>query len=186
MEIRPATPADLERLRDVDATIESSQYLFLERIGEGIASSWRLEERPLRERLIDPNPLGDDRAFALRQVVSGMDEGFALVADHEGQLVGMALARPDPGHLTMRLLDVRIDYDFRRQGLGTVMVYQVIEQARQRELRAVRAEVPTNNFPGNRFFQRLAFELSGLDTSRHSNHDLVKERATLFWYAQLD
>ena len=173
MQIRPATTADLDRLRDLDATVESTQHLFLERSGAGLSAAWRIEPRPLREKLIDPNALGDERAFALRQVVTGADEGVAL-------------AQVDPAHGTMRVLDVRVDYDFRRQGLGTVMAYQIIEQARQQGLRAVVAETRANNFPANQFFQKLAFDLSGFDTSRHSNHDLVKEAATLFWYAALD
>src|SRR5918999_5251442 len=127
MQIRPATPADLDRLRDIDATVESTQLLFLERSGEGVNSTWRLEPRPLREKLIDPNPFDDDRAFTLRQIVTGADEGIALVAEHAGQIVGIALAQADEAHGTMRILDVRIDYDFRRQGLGTVMAYQIIE-----------------------------------------------------------
>lgn len=186
MQIRPATSADLERLRDIDATIESSQYVFLERSGDGIASSWRLEARPLRERLIVSNAPDDELSFALRQIAGGSDEGIALLAEHEDQIAGLAVAQPDPQHGTTRILDVRIDYDFRRQGLATVMVYQIIEQARQRGLRAVVAETRTNNFPANLLFQKLAFELAGLDTSRFTNHDLVKESATLVWYAALD
>ncbi len=186
MQIRPATPADLAQLRDIDGTIESSQYVFLDRTGEGLATSWRLQARPLREKLIESNPFDDDRDFALRQVVSAADEGIALLAEHEGQVVASALAQLDPAHRTMRILDIRVDYDHRRQGLATVMVYQIIEQVRSRELRAVVAETRTNNFPVNQLFQKLAFELAGLDTSRFSNHDLVKESATLFWYAALD
>lgn len=186
MQIRPAKSDDLESLREIDATIESSQYLFLNRAGDGMTTSWRLETRPLREKLIETNRLDDDLRFALRQVVTGADEGVALLAEHEDQIVGMALAQPDPEHRTMKILDLRVDYDFRRQGLATVMVYQIIEQARLRELRAVLAETRTNNFPANQLFQKLAFELGGLDTSRFTNHDLVKECATLFWYAPLD
>jgi ribosomal protein S18 acetylase RimI-like enzyme len=186
MEIRPITPADLDRLRDIDATIESSQYLFLERAGQGSSTSWRLESRPLREKLIEANPLDDDRQFTLRQIASGGDDGFAIVAEHDGQIVAAAGAQPDASHRTLRVIDVRVDYDFRRQGLGTVMMYQIIEEARRRELRAVRVETRTNNFPANQFLQKLAFDLAGLDTQRHSNHDIVKETATLFWYAALD
>lgn len=186
MQIRPATASDMARLADIDATIESSQYLFLDRAGDGLELSWRLEARPLREKLIQSNPIDDERSFALKQIVDRIDEGIALLGEHSDQAVALALARPDPAYGTMRILDLRVDYDFRRQGLATVMVYQIVEHARQRALRAVTAETRTNNFPANQLFQKLAFELTGLDTSRFSNHDLVKETATLFWYAALD
>lgn len=186
MEIRAIQPADLERLRDIDGTIESLQYLFLDRGGEGMSVSWRLEARALREKLVVANPLDEDRAFRLRQIATGADEGVALVGEHQGQIVAAAVAQPDFLHRTLKVVDVRVDYDFRRQGLGTVMMYRLIDEARQRELRAVAAETRTDNFPANQFFQKLAFELGGVDAQRHSNHDQVKESATLFWYAPLD
>ena len=186
MQIRPLTPADLERLGDIDATIESTQFLFLDRTGDGVTVAWRLEPRPLREKLIASNPIDLDRQFVLRQIVSGADEGLAIAAEHDGQIVAAAVAQPDSDHQTLRVLDMRVDYDFRRQGLGTIMMYQFIDDARKRELRAVTMETRTNNFPANQFLKKLAFELSGIDAQRHSNHDAVKEAATLFWYAALD
>src|SRR5438046_75487 len=99
MHIRPATPADLERLPDIDGTIESTDYLHLERLGEGLSVGWKLEQRPLRSKLIEANPLNDEQQFLLKQV---------------------------------------------------------------------------------------AIEMTGGDTHRHSNHDMVKESATIFWYAPLE
>ena len=66
------------------------------------------------------------------------------------------------------------------------MMYQLIAESRNRELRAIAAETRTDNQPAAMLLQKCAFELSGLDTRRHTNHDLVKETATLFWYALLD
>ena len=63
---------------------------------------------------------------------------------------------------------------------------QAITRARELELRAVSAQTPANNFPACQLLLRCAFELAGLDTKRHSNHDIVKEAATLIWYAALD
>ena len=185
MEIREITAGDVEGMGEIDGTIESPEYLHLERSGEGLAVGWRAEPRPLRERLIDGNRLADEQLFSLRQVASGHDEGLALMAQHEGQVVAMLLAQPRPGLRTMRLVDVRIDYDFRRQGLGTALVYRAIHEARRRELRAVEARTLTNNVPAGRFLLKAGFDLAGLDTLRRSNHDLVKEAVTLFWYAAL-
>ena len=48
------------------------------------------------------------------------------------------------------------------------------------------AESTTDNVPAARFLLKCGFDLSGLDASRFSNHDLVKESVTLHWYAALD
>jgi ribosomal protein S18 acetylase RimI-like enzyme len=186
MQIRPATTADLDALPDIDGTVESSRYLHLEQAGEGLAASWRLEERPLRQKLIDPNRLGDEAAFLLKQIVTGADEGMVLVAEHDDAPVALLVAHLRPERKTLHLVDLRIDYEQRREGIATAMVYQVIAAAREMELRAVSAETRTNNIPGNQLLAKCGFELSGVDTRRESNHDVVKEAATLFWYATLD
>lgn len=186
MQIRPGTLADLDRLSDIDGTIESSQYLHLERNGEGLSTGWKLDLRPLRNKLIEANALDDERRFVLKQILGVMDDGLVLVAEHEDAPVALLAAQPHPRRGTMQLVDLRVDYDLRRQGIATVLVYQLIQAARERSLRAVFAETRTNNLPANRLFQKLGFEVAGVDTHRQSNHDMVKESATLFWYAALD
>ena len=180
------TADDLRSLADIDATIESSQYLHLERTGEGLAVKMFVEARPTREKQIISFPLDDDLNIVWKQIASGADEGVALVAEHDDQVVAAALAQPDASRGTMRLLDIRVDYDVRRQGLGSAMLFQIIQHTRNVELRAVTAEVRSNNFPANQFLLKSGFDLSGIDVRRHSNHDMVKESATLIWYAALD
>ncbi|MDB5333932.1 MAG: hypothetical protein JWP03_5083 [Phycisphaerales bacterium] len=186
MQIRPVRPEDLGGLVEIDGTIESSEYLHVERGGEGIALQWRLEERPLRQKRIDRNRPTDELEFVLKQIATGADEGIALLAEHEGAMVALCVAQPTPEFGTMKLIDLRVDFDHRREGLATAMLYQVIAESRERELRAVTAESRTDNLPAARMLAKLAFDLAGLDTQRHSNHDLVKESATLLWYAALD
>jgi GNAT superfamily N-acetyltransferase len=186
MEIRPVSLNDLIRVGDIDGTIESTRYLHLDRAGEGLAVTFKLEERPLREKIIQPNRFEDEHTFALKQIVGGADEGIALLAEHEEEIVAAALAQPRAALRTMQILDLRVDYDYRRQGLATAMVFQIIQSAREMELRAVATESKTNNLPAAQFFAKCGFDLAGIDSHRDSNHDLVKESATLLWYAALD
>src|SRR3954464_8462752 len=131
MNIRALNPGDLRFLADIDATIESTEYLHVDRgttADDALAIGMQLsiEPRPLRGgKQITSNPLDDDVTLAMKQLATGADEGIALVAEHDGQLVAVAIAQPDPARGTLRLLDVRVDYDFRRQGLGTAMVFQI-------------------------------------------------------------
>ena len=186
MQIRPVVPADLDALREIDGTVESADYLHLEQSGEGMSIGWKLEKRALRQKLVESNPLSDETHFAVKQIATGADEGLALFAEHENLPVGLMIAQPRYDQRTLEVIDLRIDYDHRRQGLATAMIYQAINFARERELRAVMVQTRTNNFPASQFLLKSSFDLSGIDTKRHSNHDIVKEAATLIWYAALD
>jgi ribosomal protein S18 acetylase RimI-like enzyme len=186
MQLRPVTAADLDALREIDGTIESTEYLHLEQTGQGMQIAWSLQSLPLRQKLIQSNPLTDEIWFAAKQIATGADEGVALMAEHDGTAVGFLIAQPRYENRTLRILDLRIDYEHRRQGVATAMIYQLIASARESELRAVAAVTRTNNFPANQFLLKSSFDLSGLDTRKDSNHDVVKESASLLWYASLD
>jgi ribosomal protein S18 acetylase RimI-like enzyme len=186
MEIRPAQLSDLDQLLDLDGAIESSRYLHVERTGHGLAAQFHIEERPLHAKRVDPNAVDDDRRFSLKQVIAGIEEGAALAAEHEGALIALAVARLDETNRTLDLVDLRVDFDYRRQGIGSALLFALIQDARNRQLRAVRAVTQVNNLPANQFLAKTGFELAGLDTHFQSNHDLVKESVTLFWYAALE
>jgi GNAT superfamily N-acetyltransferase len=158
----------------------------LEQAGEGMTIAWRLEERPLREKLVNSNAVDDDQRFALRQVLGGIEEGIGLAAEHDEELVALAVAQRDAAADVLRLIDLRVDYDQRRQGIGSALLFQVISHAREIGVRAVQARTLTNNLPANAFLAKAGFELCGVDTHLMSNHDLVKETVSLFWYAALD
>ena len=186
MTIRPAAAADLDAILEIDSVIESTDYLHVDRGGDVAALSWKLEKRPLREKLIAANRFDDDTQFTLKQVLSGMDEGIAMVGDHDDQVVASLLAQHRPQFETIELIDLRVDYDFRRQGLATVMMFQLIEKARESDgVRALSCATLTNNYPAAQMLDKHGWELSGLDVRRRSNHDLVKESATLLWYYEL-
>jgi ribosomal protein S18 acetylase RimI-like enzyme len=176
----------VERLIDLDGTIESGEYLHVERIGEGLAVGWRLEERPFRQKRVDPNAVDEDRRFVMKQILAGVEEGMVLVGEHGDQLVALAVARPAVERGTFELVELRVDYDVRREGLGSAMLYQIIARARESGMRAVMAMTLTNNVPAARFLAKAGFDVGGVDTHFITNHDLVKEAVALFWYAALD
>lgn len=186
MLIRPATAADLEAIVEIDSVIESTDYLHVDRGGDVASLSWKLEKRPLREKLIAANPFDDDTGFVLKQVLGGMDEGIALVAEHDDHVVASLLAQFRPQFETIELIDLRVDFDYRRQGIATVMLFQLIEKAREQEgVRALSCTTLTNNSPAAQLLDKHGWELSGLDVRRRTNHDLVKESATLIWYYEV-
>ncbi|MCC7351001.1 MAG: GNAT family N-acetyltransferase [Phycisphaerales bacterium] len=186
MEIRPVSSTDLNQLMEIDGTIEAAEFLFIEQAGQGADTRWNLQPRPLRQKQTVANRLDDERWFAIRQIVSGADEGLVLMADHQQLPVALVAAQPRPQRNVLQILDLRVDYDFRRQGLGSALLFGVIQQAREKGYRAVSASANSNNVPAVQLLLKCGFELCGLDTHRHSNHDLVKETVSLFFYASFD
>jgi GNAT superfamily N-acetyltransferase len=185
MEIRPMTAQDMNLLGEIDSTVESSEYLHVDRTGEGLETAWKIQTRPLREKRTHRRNLDVDQIFSIRQIVEGTEDGIALVAEHDGALVAASTAKSDPASGIMRLIDLRVDFDFRRQGLASAMMFQIIQDARNRHLRAVYAQANADCYPIVSLLAKLSFEPAGLDTHFHSNHDLVKESVALFWYLML-
>src|SRR5688500_14536244 len=136
MEIRPVQPADLADLIEIDGTIESTRYLHLDRAGGGgLESAWKLTERPLRQKRIEANRLDEGgRNYLLKHIVGGAEEGLAVLAEHDGQKVALVIAQVQPEHGTMRLEDLRVDFDHRRQGLATALLYNVRSEEHTSEL----------------------------------------------------
>jgi len=186
MTIRPLVLADLGLLAEIDATIEATATLRVERCGEALDSSWRLALHPLADKMIQSNPLDEEIAFTLKQVASGIDEGMAVVVEHDGRIIAMLLAQPRPANGTMQLLDVRVDYDYRKQGLGSALLYQAIQFARDAGYRAISAATLASNYPAAQFLLKAGFEAAGLDTHRVNNQSRAQQSVTLLWYAPLD
>jgi GNAT superfamily N-acetyltransferase len=186
MQIRPIKPADLDMIDEIDATIESSDYLHVERAGEGLSARFAVECRPLCERKRQPHAVTDELRFGLKQVAGAVEEGLAVLGEHDDVPIALVLAMAslrDPE--VIEIIDLRVDFDHRRQGLGSMLLFQVINFARDRGARAVLARAQTNNPGFNRLLSKLSFELAGLDLFHASNHDLVKEQTTLLWYLPL-
>lgn len=185
MDIRRLLSSDLVQLADIDAAIDSSEYLHITRTGEALALNFALEIRSLRERSIQPNRISDEVNFAAKQIASGADEGLVLVAEHDSHIVAFLLGQIDARRAVLEILDVRVDHDFRRQGIAMAMIYQAIQFARDAEMRAISIKSATDNLPAARLLQKCGFEIAGLDLLYLTNHDLVAESVTLFWYAAL-
>ena len=186
MQIRPLQPADLDLIDEIDATLDSATYLHVERHAEGLSARFAIEERPLPTRRIEPMPIGDELRFSMKQIANSIEDGTGFIAEHDGVPIAALLARPSPTNDLVELIDVRVDFDRRREGLASAMLFQLITAARNNEARAIRADVQSTNVPLARLLAKLGFECAGLDTQRHTNHDLVKERSTLIWYLAMN
>ena len=79
----------------------------------------------------------------------------------------------------MRVWELLVAEDFRKQGIGTLLMNHAILIARQKGARMLVLETQTNNATAIDFYLKFGFELIGLDTAAYSNDDGAKREVRL-------
>lgn len=75
-----------------------------------------------------------------------------------------------------------VDTQWRRQGIGTKLIDQVVEWAREKGLPALMLETQDDNVPACRFYEAYGFELGGFDRLLYKGLKPDTEEIALFWY----
>ncbi len=181
--VRPLIPSDIPRLAEIDAEFESSHYLAVEKITEGLSVAWRLTEQPL-----DPPFASSDYGLDERQrqeVAARLSaaDGLYLVVEREKRLLALLDVERERWRDTAMVWNILIDRRHRRQGLGAELMHRAVAWGRKNRLRALTLETQTNNHAACRFYQKFGFRLCGIDDHFYSNDDIgVKEVAIFWWY----
>lgn len=101
------------------------------------------------------------------RTLKSRDSGIVLVAEHKGGLCGYAHAsyqwRTEFGGETMLVVTMYVEEHWRQKGVGSSLVSALLENARQRGIRRIMAEV----HPGNAAIERT-LESSGFDPERRT------------------
>jgi ribosomal protein S18 acetylase RimI-like enzyme len=201
--IRPMTATDVPRLADMDSNFESPIYLDVVKEVNGLTATWELIERPFETPFVCTDfDFNDEELRAIGQrLASG--EGLWLVVETVGTQPGAAPApaqpSSEPAGRLVGMVDVNrqdwrkagfvwniaVDRPYRGRGLGQVLMQRVFEWGRHKGLRAIILETQTNNWYACRFYQRLGFQLSGIDDHYYTNQDVANKEVALFWTYEL-
>ncbi len=108
-----------------------------------------------------------DARRVFEHILKSSDLGIVLVAENNGKLAGYAYAayvwRAEFAGETMDIVAVFVDTQWRSKGVGRNLVATLLQNARQRGIRRVTAEV----HPGNFGIERT-LESSGFDPERRT------------------
>jgi ribosomal protein S18 acetylase RimI-like enzyme len=182
--IRRMVASDIPRLADLRPGFTSDTQLKVEITGDGFTLGWRLMEVELPA----PYHKGQGYDFDIyerEEIARRLTQNNTLlevaVENDTRRIVGVLdVAEEDWRHIAW-VHNIMLDLDARGQGLGREMMQRTIAWARRRDLRAVMLETQTNNVPACRFYQRIGFQLIGINTAFYTNHDLEREEVALFW-----
>lgn len=79
----------------------------------------------------------------------------------------------------MRIWEFLVKEEFRRRGIGTLLMKQAVKVAKEKGARMLVLETQTCNVPAINFYLKHGFELIGFDTAAYSNEDMEKQEVRL-------
>ncbi len=183
--LRPLELDDIPRLVEIRSGYQSESILAVEPTGAGIVKGWRLVERKLavpfdKGTLYD---FGEAEQESIRQRLLRPDETYLRVAEAKGlngRLVGLLEMEIRVWNDTVELVNLRIDQDYRRQGLGWRLWHRGLDFARGAGVRAIMIETQNTNLAACKFYERMGCQLVGLNEAFYANNGAATEIA-LFW-----
>ncbi len=173
MVIRPATLRDLEACRRLDGSSTSESVWNMQQASERGAISVLLSEVRL------PRPLEVPYPASTEDLIPRFERGdLFLVAEDEAGTVGWLAMSEDGAGNSGRVDHLVVDWDHRRQGLGTALLREAVQEGRRRGLRAVFCSCPAKNGPAAGFYRKLGLEFCGYNEHLYAEHEI----ALLFAY----
>lgn len=130
-------------------------------------------KKPLEEPFFKIDTKGD----ALFQPHWEGAEAYGIVTDKELRAVIELWVEEWSNRL--RITELWIDKDYRRQGIGTKLINLAKEKAVQKDCRAIILETQSCNEPAISFYLSQGFTLIGLDACCYSNSDMAKNEVRL-------
>ena len=117
------------------------------------------------------------RSF-LKELVANVPQGFAIIAEVDERVVGFATGFVTvSGVIAERMIhlgDVYVDPPFRRRGIATALLNEVVQEARSRGLGLVRWLALASEIEANRWYESVVpssgqFRLYLLPTQKKTN-----------------
>jgi ribosomal protein S18 acetylase RimI-like enzyme len=157
VEIRPvAFEQDGGAIASLDTSFRTATIFEVRRTGR----SFDLVERPA-----DP-PL--TKAFPLSDVGSGPEWQNAWLAWDGGSVAGVVATEHQAWNSRVVIWHLYVDGSRRRQGIGRRLLETALEAAVGAGMQVAWLETSNLNVPGVRAYERLGFELCGLDATLYA------------------
>lgn len=168
MNIRLAQARDLEVCLALDESFETEYVWQMEtaRTDGGIQLAFRTTRLPRAMRV----PGNAPRDAMLDHLEVG--ECF-LVAEEYPRLLGFVDATADLDQRLVWLHFLIVASDARRRGVGTQLLRETLQWAREKKMRAVVATLSTKNYPASNFLTRHGFMFCGFNDRYYHNRDIA-------------
>ncbi len=192
IELREVGPDSLEQYGEIPIIHRVESIFRIDEV-EGRFGGLSMTEAPL-ERPYVKNLCGDSKETAANWPTRfDVSNWFFLMAfDGEKAVGGAAVAFRSPEVKMLQgrddlavLWDIRVDPDYKRRGIGSLLMDRVVQWARSRGCMQLKIETQNNNVPACRFYAARGCRLGTIDRHAYSHVPGVAHEAMLVWYLDL-
>lgn len=108
-----------------------------------------------------------------------VEEPRAFAVELENEQIGWIELGYQQWNNRMRVWEFLVKEEFRKRGIGTLLMNHAAKIAKEKGARMVVLETQTCNVPAIKFYLKYGFELIGFDTAAYSNEDIEKKEVRL-------
>jgi ribosomal protein S18 acetylase RimI-like enzyme len=119
------------------------------------------------------------KTFRSRFFESFVEEPTVFAAKIGEQQVGWIEVGYHKWNNTMRVWEFLVKEEYRRRGLGTLLMNQAVKNAKEKDARLLVLETQSCNMSAIDFYLNYGFELIGFDTAAYSNNDVDTKEVRL-------
>ena len=158
-------------LREIGSNCSSTHYYDVS-VLRG-TESWRIElvRKAFEVRL--------EKAYRGKLFEDHIEEPRVFAALLGGKQVGWIELGYDRWNNRMRVWEFLVQEKFRKQGIGTLLMNQGVEIAKEKGARMLVLETQTNNANAIDFYTNFGFEFIGVDLAAYSNEDTKRNEIRL-------
>jgi ribosomal protein S18 acetylase RimI-like enzyme len=150
-----------------------SSYYYYEVSVFQIHGSWRVEltHRAFESRL--------GKSYHGKLFEDHVNEPRVFSAVSSDKQVGWIELGYDKWNNRMRIWEFLVEEEFRRRGIGTLLMKHAVKIAGDKGARMLVLETQTNNATAIEFYLNFGFQLIGFDLAAYSNEDISKKEVRL-------
>jgi ribosomal-protein-alanine N-acetyltransferase len=97
------------------------------------------------------------------------DDSQTFIVESEKTVAGYAILRLITSASESEILNIAVKPEFQRQGIGTILLSEIVGFAKSRQIGSIWLEVRKTNFTAQDFYRRNRFVLSGQRKNFYTN-----------------
>jgi ribosomal protein S18 acetylase RimI-like enzyme len=132
----------------------------------GIGNSF---EFTIREKSLSYKKVWETSSEDINDLNETIEQGNSFGAFENNELVGWAICDFRKWNNSLFIENILVHEEFRGQNIGKLFIKNINRKARELQCRMVELEVQNTNYPAIKFYQKVGFSISGINTKLYNN-----------------